>query len=53
MNIIPIYFGSTMAEMEFSNTSRSKRHDDVDADWIHVAQIKVQRWAIVDVRLIP
>ena len=38
-----------MAEMGFSNTSRSKRHDDLNADWIHV----VQRWAIVDVQLTP
>jgi len=37
----------------FSNTSQSKRHDDVNADWIHVAQNKVQMWTIVDVPLIP
>jgi hypothetical protein len=39
MNIIHIYFGSNMAEMEGIFKYISK-HDDVYVDWIHVAQNK-------------
>lgn len=54
MNIIPFILDQTWLRWKgFSNTSQSKRHDDIDEDWIHVAQNKVQRWAIVDVPLIP
>jgi hypothetical protein len=35
MNIIPIYFGSNMAEME--GIFKYISNDDVDANWIHVA----------------